>query len=107
MLPTHARHNVNATRLDLDWLAAAIGDDLAAQVSHQKDHHDLEEDAVTRKGRILSIRCASCRYAPTAGADERTLSAAMTGRRSARYLRHSVGWAWTLMRSRWADLSTC
>jgi hypothetical protein len=58
---------------DVDWLAAAIGGDLAAQVTHQEDHHDLREDAITRKGKILSIRCAYCRYAPTPGGDEREL----------------------------------
>ena len=58
---------------DVDWLEAAIGSDLAAQVTHQEDHHDLEENAVARKGKVRSIRCAYSRYAPAPGGDRRTL----------------------------------
>ena len=46
---------------DVDWLEAAIGSDLAAQITHQEDHHDLEENAVVRKGKVRSIRCAYSR----------------------------------------------
>lgn len=58
---------------DVDWLEAAIGSDLAAQVTHQEDHHDLEENAVARMGKVRSIRCAYSRYAPAPGGDRRTL----------------------------------
>jgi hypothetical protein len=59
---------------DVDWLMAAVGEDLASQVTHREDHHDLEEDAIARRGRVSSIRCAYCRYAPTPGDDEHILS---------------------------------
>jgi hypothetical protein len=60
---------------DLGWLEAVIGSDLAAQVTHQEDHHDLDEGANTRTGRVRSIRCAYSRYAPARGGDTRTLFA--------------------------------
>jgi hypothetical protein len=52
---------------DVEWLRAVIGDDLAAQVTYQDDHHDLD-NAITRQGRVSSIRCVFCRYAPTPAA---------------------------------------
>jgi hypothetical protein len=58
---------------DVDWLEAAIGTELAAEITHQEDHHGVEEDVIARRGKVLSIRCAYCRYAPTPGGDERTL----------------------------------
>ena len=58
---------------DVDWLEAAIGSDLAVQVSYQEDHHDLDKNAVARKGRVRSIRCAYSGYAPAPGGDGRTL----------------------------------
>jgi hypothetical protein len=58
---------------DVDWLEAAIGTELAADITHQEDHHDAERDVIVRRGKVLSIRCAYCRYAPKPGGDERTL----------------------------------
>lgn len=60
-------------RPDREWLGTAIGAELAAEVSHVEDHHELEGDAVDRRGTVLSIRRASCRYAPVPGGDERVL----------------------------------
>jgi hypothetical protein len=57
---------------DVDWLEAVIGSDLAVKVTHQEDHHELDENAVARKGRVRSIRCAYSRYAPAPGGDGRT-----------------------------------
>lgn len=58
---------------DVDWLEAAIGLDLAVQVTHQEDHHELDKNAVARNGRVRSIRYAYSRYAPGPGGDGRTL----------------------------------
>lgn len=60
-------------QLDDGWLEAAIGTKLAAKITHVEDHHDVEVDAVARRGKVLSIRCAYCRYAPMPDGDERTL----------------------------------
>lgn len=59
--------------LGVGWLEAALGPKLAAEITHLEDHHDVELDAVARRGKVLSIRCAYCRYAPMPGGDERTL----------------------------------
>ncbi|MBM6401130.1 DUF6578 domain-containing protein [Phycicoccus sonneratiae] len=56
-----------------DWLPNAVGDDLASRVTHDEDHHGLRGDARRHRGRVVGIRCASCRYAPTPGGDPRTL----------------------------------
>ena len=57
----------------VDWLEAALGSDLAVQVTHDEDHHDLDKNAVACKGRVRSIRCAYCGYAPAPGGDGRAL----------------------------------
>ena len=57
----------------MDWLEAAIGLDLAVQVTHQEDHHELDKNAVARKGRVRSIRCGYSRYAPAPGGGGRML----------------------------------
>lgn len=54
---------------EVDWIEAAVGVDLAVQVTHQEDHHELDGNAVARKGRVRSIRCAYSRYAPGPGGD--------------------------------------
>ena len=59
--------------LDVDWLDAVIGSDLAAQVTHQEDHHDQVENVVVRTGKVRSIRCVYCRYGPAPGGDKRML----------------------------------
>lgn len=59
--------------VDVEWLEAVIGAELAAEVTHLEDHHDVNEGAVARRGKVLSIRCAYCRFAPTPGGDERVL----------------------------------
>lgn len=58
---------------DGEWLQPFIGSDLAAQVTHQEDHHDQEDGVSVRRARVLSIRCAFCRYAPAHGGEERAL----------------------------------
>ena len=58
---------------DVEWLEAAIGSELASTVTHQEEHHGVDEGAVTRKGRIRSIRCAYGEYAPAPGGDQRSL----------------------------------
>jgi hypothetical protein len=58
---------------DSEWLEAAIGRDLTAQVTHVEDHHDVEQDAIIRRGTVRSIQCAFCLYAPASGGDRRTL----------------------------------
>lgn len=58
---------------DVDWLKAAVGSDLAVQVTHHEDHHELDKNAVARKGRVRSIRCAYSRYAPAPGGGGRPL----------------------------------
>ena len=58
---------------DTDWLVAAIGRDLAARITYAEDHHDMEQVAVAHRGKVVSIRCAYCMYAPVPGSDSRGL----------------------------------
>lgn len=58
---------------DDDWLRDVIGDELASCVTHHEEHHDLVESTRRRRGKVLSIRCAYSRYAPSPGGDERML----------------------------------
>jgi hypothetical protein len=58
---------------DRDWLEAALGAELASQVTHEEEHHrDLPEGTTPAKGTVRAIRCAYGRYAPTP-ADQRVL----------------------------------
>lgn len=59
--------------VDVEWLAAAVGGDLAADVTHVEDHHDVDEGTTVRRGTVRGIRCAYCRYAPVAGGDRKML----------------------------------
>ena len=48
---------------DTEWLDAAIGPTLAARITHAEEHHEVDAGAVSRRGRVLSIRCAYSQFA--------------------------------------------
>ncbi len=56
-----------------NWLPDVIGDELASRVTHHHDRHGPNEGARRRRGKVLGIRCAYSRYAPSPGGDQRTL----------------------------------
>ncbi|MGW5641967.1 DUF6578 domain-containing protein [Saccharopolyspora sp. NPDC003752] len=55
---------------DREWLAAALGPELAQSVSHVESHHnEVPEEVSPVRARVLGIRRAYCRYAAAHGGD--------------------------------------
>lgn len=58
---------------DVDWLSAALDPATARDISYSEDHHGgAPEEYPARRGTVVAIQAAFCRYAATE-ADQRTL----------------------------------
>ncbi|KSW14090.1 DUF6578 domain-containing protein [Cellulomonas sp. B6] len=51
---------------DHDWLANAVGPDVAAGITHAEEHHgDPSDTGATVRGTVTGLDAAFCRFGPT------------------------------------------
>lgn len=61
---------------EVDWIEAAVGVDLAVQVTHQEDHHELDGNAVAGRGGYEASGAPTAATPPDPGATGSTPSRA-------------------------------